>query len=118
MIEKNFNKQEERKTILQEIENLIDQSPEKVEAEFLRTANTWLDCFIDRLFPIETYLNMPSAQTEIGNAEQHQDILNKLEELKEKVNVLKEQYPNQDTIPPDNIKEELFNSLRNILNND
>lgn len=116
-MEKNFNQLEQRKTIFEEIENIINQSPETVEAEFLRTANTWLDCFIDRLFPIETYLNMKSAPADIGTSEQHQDILNRLEELKERVTVLKEQYPNQDTIPPDDIKEELFNSLKNILNN-
>lgn len=115
MIEGNPKKSEEQKTILAEIEGIIDQSPEKVEVEFLRTANTWLDCFIDRLFPIETYLNIKTTAEEFGSAEEYQSALSRLEELKDIVLNLKEQYPNQDTIPPDDVKEELFTSLKNII---
>lgn len=115
MIEKNFNQQEDRKTILEEIESVIEQSPEKVEAEFIRTANTWLDCFTSRLFPIETYLTMQSASQEFNSDEAYQGALGRLEELKGMVLDLKEEYPNQDTIPPDDIKEKLFTSLKNII---
>lgn len=115
MIERYSSQPEKSITILQEIENVVEQSPEKVEAEFLRTANTWLDCFISRLFALETYLSIESAKEEMGSEKDYQRILGRLEELKEKIDILKEQYPTQDTIPPDEIKEELFQDLKNII---
>ncbi|MEK7072063.1 MAG: hypothetical protein AAB969_00680, partial [Patescibacteria group bacterium] len=62
-----------------------------------------------------TYLNIESAKAEIGSDRDYQKTLGRLEELKEKIDLLKEQYPTQDTIPPDEIKEELFESLKNII---
>ena len=106
---------EKPKSILEEIQEIIDKSPEKIEEEFKRTTNTWLDCFISRLFPIETYLSLRNAKAEVGSDEKYQDISIRLEDLKEKVADLKEQYPDKNTIPPEEAKKELFENLRNLI---
>ena len=108
-----FEKPKE-KTVVEELREKIINSPTAVEAEFERTDNIWLDCFTTRIFVIETYLEV-SKNRELLSSQQYQEARRKLEELKEFHRNLLSQYPNKDTIPPDEIKRELFKRL-DILN--
>ncbi|MBI2065045.1 MAG: hypothetical protein HYT62_03280 [Candidatus Yanofskybacteria bacterium] len=96
------------------IRNNIANAPTEVEAEFSRTANTWLECFGSRIFQIETYLDMNSTRTDLSE-EQYGQAEAKLAELKELHAQFKQQYPDRDTIPPEEVKQELFRKL-DILN--
>lgn len=101
------------KTGIDLIRENIRNAPVAVEAEFERTDNIWLDCFTSRIFQIETYLDLKNTRESL-TPEQYQKAQRMLEELKEFHRNLLDQYPSKDTIPPDDIKQELFKRL-NIL---
>lgn len=107
------NPQEEVQTGVNVIREKIRNSPDAVEAEFERTNNTWLDCFTTRIFVIETHLDSRKTREELS-PDQHQEAERKIQELKEFHRGLLDKYPNKDTIPPDDVKQELFRRL-NIL---
>ncbi len=98
------------KTRLEELQEVIINSGAAIESEFGRTANDWLSCFGSRVFIIETYLDMKKVK-ELIAPEKHQEALLKLESLKERLHELKQKYPNKETVPPENIKQELLDSL-------
>ena len=102
------------KTCIERIRDNVNNAPTAVEAEFERTDNIWLDCFTSRIFQIETYLEISKERNEGLSEEQYQSAKLKLEELKEFHRALLKQYPNKDTVPPDDVKAELFKRL-NIL---
>lgn len=104
----NFESQEKNR--LDELKESIRNAPERIEAEFQRTQNTWLECFGGSIFVVETYLASPKLQT-LLSPEQHQKALDKIEELKNRHFELKAQYPDKDTIPPEEIKKELLDKL-------
>ena len=101
------------KTRVEEITNAILNSTKHIEEEFQKTANSWLECFGSRIFVIETLLYGKRSETELG-AEKYNVAIKKLEALKEKHYDLKQQYPDKNTIPPDEIKQELLTML-NVL---
>ncbi|MDO8582304.1 MAG: hypothetical protein Q7S16_05540 [bacterium] len=106
---KNFENQQP-KTHAEEARDVILKSPEQIEEQFRRTANSWLACFGSRVFAIETYLFGKKVEDELGS-EKYNAVLQKLEALKQKLYDLKQQYPDKHTIPPDEIKQELLNLL-------
>ena len=95
---------------LTELQAAISNSPEAIQAEFSRTANDWLSCFGSRVFLIETYLSSKKLEILLP-VEQYQGILAKLERLKDRLSELKKQYPDKNTIPSDEIKQELLAAL-------
>lgn len=105
---KNF--EQSPKTRVAEATDAIVKSPEQIENEFLRTANSWLACFGTRVFVIETYLDGKQAATELGS-ERYHVVQERIEALKEKLHDLREQYPEKDPSPPDAIKQELLAML-------
>ena len=88
----------------------ISSGAEGIKAEFQRTKNSWLACFGGRLDAIETYLSSEKAKNEF-ETEEYNAVQEKLETLKRRVNNLKQQYPNRNTVPPDEIKQELLDML-------
>ncbi len=102
----NFEKQP-LKTRVQEAKEAILKSPEQIEAEFQRTANSWLECFGSRVFAVETFLFGQKAESELG-AEKYKEVHEKLEALKLWLNELKERYPDKSTPPPYDIKQQLL----------
>ena len=108
-----FEKPKE-KSGLELIRENIANAPVAVEEEFLRTANSWLECFGSRIFQIELYLGLKNTKADLS-AEKYQEAEIKLEQLKEYHVTLKERFPNKDTTPPDAVKKELFVKL-DILN--
>jgi RNA binding exosome subunit len=100
-------------TRYEEIKTAIARSAEEIEEEFSRTANSWLACFGNRISIIETYLDNQKVAAEIGE-EKYLQANARLEDLKQRLFDLKEQYPDKDTIPPTIIKQELLTKL-NIL---
>jgi hypothetical protein len=108
-----MEKLEQQKSRDQMVKELINRAPQRIEEEFNRTTNTWLECFGSSIFQIETYLDMDKLKEEIG-AEKHKNAITKLEELKNRHHSLKQQYPDKDTIPPENMKQELL-ALLNVF---
>lgn len=100
-------KEQTRLDVLQE---KIHEAAPRIEAEFARTANSWLDCFGSSVFVIETYLSSPKLQL-LLSIEQYQRALKRVEGLKEELHELRQRYPVKETIPPTNIKEELLHKL-------
>lgn len=98
---------------LEIVSDIIKNSREAVEREFARSANDWLSCFGSQVFVIETYLTTEKAEQELG-VEKFKDIEVKLEGLKSRLLELKKIYPKKDTIPPDQIKDELMRMLNVI----
>jgi hypothetical protein len=95
---------------LEELQELIARAAPLIEAEFSRTANSWLNCFGSKVFQVETYLSSPKVE-ELLSQEAYQRALSNAEALKERLHELKEQYPDKATVPPDEIKQELLQAL-------
>ncbi|MFA5358224.1 MAG: hypothetical protein WC310_00165 [Patescibacteria group bacterium] len=110
MIKEPSPSSEQTKTSLQEAQDAIMNSSTKIEEEFARTSNSWMACFGTRVFIIETYLSSKEVKNEVGIAK-YTAIIKRLEDLKQRLYELKEQYPSQDTVPPNNIKQELLEML-------
>ena len=104
-----FEKPKE-KSGLEFIRENIANAPIAVEEEFSRTANSWLECFGSRIFQMELYLGLKNTRADLST-EKYREAEIKLEQLKECHATLQEHFPNKDTIPPDDIKKELFNKL-------
>ncbi|MDD3102033.1 MAG: hypothetical protein PHE59_02720 [Patescibacteria group bacterium] len=109
----NFEKQSSENRI-NEIKNTISKSSEGIEKEFQRTVNSWLACFTSRVFAIEIMMSDKKVEDELG-LEKYNTAQEKLEILKQKLFDLKQQYPDRNTVPPDEIKQELLEML-DILN--
>jgi quinol monooxygenase YgiN len=107
-IEKEQNHLE--KTRLEELQEKIASAPGRIESEFARTGNSWLACFGSSVFVIETYLSSPKLER-LLSPEQYQRAAQKLEELKDQLYRLKQQYPDRATMPPDDVKNELLRKL-------
>ncbi|EKD56118.1 MAG: hypothetical protein ACD_58C00296G0010 [uncultured bacterium] len=107
------NEQELKKDVLEKIRSLINQSPEKMAQELIRSPETtWLSCFNTRLFIISLTLD---SDKELGINEKNQ-IEKKLNELSKKVRMVDKKYfDNKITELPDEIKNELLNDLINLL---
>ena len=97
-------------TRLEEAQEAIANSASAIESEFSRTANDWLSCFGSRAFIVETYLSSPKVE-KLLSSEDYQSALGRMEKLKERLSGLREQYPNKETVPPENIKQELLGIL-------
>ena len=54
------------KTRLEQLQEVIQNAPQGIEAEFERTPNDWLSCFGSKIFVIETFLQSPKVQELIG----------------------------------------------------
>jgi len=104
---------QKEKNRLEELQDLIINAPERIENEFSRTANDWLSCFGSSVFQVETYLSSPKVKA-LLSTEKYELAEKRIEELKEKLYQLKEQYSDKETIPPEDIKRELITEL-NIL---
>lgn len=102
-----------QKNSLEELQKTITDAASDIETELDRTANDWLSCFGSVIFRIEIYLHMRMTKKLLPE-EKHQQAQLKLGQLKERLHKLKKQYPEKETVPPDEIKQELLDAL-NIL---
>lgn len=93
----------EPKTRLEELREVVANSPQAIEAEFNRTPNSWLECFGSRAFVVDTYL-WSKKLAELLSPEEYQRALSRAGQLKERLYELKKQYPEKETVPPDKIK--------------
>lgn len=100
----------EHKSRIDEAKDAIRSSSLKIEDEFKRSANSWMACFGSRVFVVETYLASDKVESEIGS-EKYIAIMDKLTILKERLFSLKDQFPDKNTVPPENIKQELLKML-------
>lgn len=104
------SEQRQEKTRLDELREKIDGARARIESEFTRTENSWLECFGSSVFVIETYLSSPKLEALLSR-EQYKHALQRMDGLKEKLFELKKQYPDKNTVLPDNIKESLLQEL-------
>jgi hypothetical protein len=111
MVEIQESKQEENR--LEQLRGVIANAGAAIEEEFGRTANDWLSCFGSCVFRVDIYLYSRKVQ-ELLPPEKYEEALSKLERLKEKLYELKKQYPDKETVPPDDIKRGLLKEL-NVL---
>jgi len=109
---------EQQKTGLESIRAIILGAPESIRDELARTSdmNDWMHCFGSCIFAIELCLAIPGVKEEIGS-ENSQKINQQLKALEERIAELRKNYPEKRGVPqeiPENIQEELLNSLRAI----
>jgi len=105
-------KPQEQLSYVDEAKRVITTASDRIEEEFEKTKNTWMDCFGSSIFVVETYLGSNKGITELGN--KFTKINQNLEKLKERYFELKKLYPDKNNIPPDEIKQELL-SILNVL---
>lgn len=98
---------------IEEARDVIQRAAQRIEDEFARSKNSWLECFGSSIFVLETYLDSDKVKLEVGEAAFFK-IMQKLNDLKERHHELKQDYPDKETVPPDNIKKELLDKL-NVL---
>lgn len=96
------------------IKNAVANSQAAIENECSRTTNTWLECFGSRIFNIECDLDSRVFGSEVGLDKQKQ-CLERVEEIKERLYDLKNEYPDKTQVVPDDIKTELLGMLDNLL---
>lgn len=94
------------KSRIEEAKKVILNASSEIEKEFKGTANSWLACFGSCVFQIEIYLFGKKAESELGGKDNI--IQEKIENLKQRLYDLKQQYPDKNTVPPDEIKQELL----------
>lgn len=104
------------KNILELLRDTIATAPERTEAEFARTQNSWMACFSSSVFVVETYLGISTMKAFL-TPEQLKRADGKLESLKQEVWNLKQQYPEKNTTPPGETKNDLLEKL-NVLKED
>ena len=113
-----MNKGEEQphleKTIGEIIKEQLETAPARVQDEFERTGNTWLECFGSIIFQQECLLDLRKTKAQFG-IERVEEALQDMQKLKEFHKQLKDKYPTKDTIPSTEIKAELFKKV-NVLN--
>jgi len=107
------NLTEQPKSCVIEARDVILRAPQRIEGEFKKSGNTWLECFGSSLFALETYLDSKKAEEELGT-EKYSVVMEKIKTLKDKLFDLKEQYPEKTTTLPDETKQELLEML-NVL---
>lgn len=107
MIERERQQQLSR---VEEAKRVIREAPINIENEFNRTANSWLACLGSVIFALETYLDSDKVKSEVGEQE-YGRIMKNLEGLKEKHYDLKQEYPDKETIPPEEIRQELLDMI-------
>jgi len=101
------------KNQLDELKEIIAGSASAIDREYARTANSWLACFGSRVFLVESLIHNKESKRALPS-EKLQEARSQLENLKEKLATLKEQYPDKETVPPVEIKQDLLKEL-NIL---
>ena len=106
-------KSQEQLSRVEEAKGVISRAVQHIEDEFVRSKNSWLECFGSSIFALETYLDSDKVKTEVGD-ETFIEIMKKLNDLKNHHNELKQTYPDKETVPPDEIKKELLVKL-NVL---
>lgn len=97
----------ENENFLNLMKEVISQSATGIEEEFTRTANSWVACFVGNLDPLDMYLSLAKKRGQISQ-EEYERLNQKIENLKSKAFLLREQYPDKETIPPDTVKQELL----------
>lgn len=98
---------------LEELKEAINNAPQRIEDEFKRTVNPWLSCFKSSIFVVETYFDSQKIK-ELLLTDDYSEAKERLEKLKERVFQLEEKYPIKNSLPPEEIRQELLNKL-NIL---
>lgn len=95
---------------LDHLRGIIQNAQRSIAGEFARTVNSWLECFGSCVFQVETYLASSKVRV-VLSPEKYTIAEKRLEDLKEKLHHLKEQYPNKQPVPPENIQQELLAEL-------
>jgi hypothetical protein len=98
---------------VEEARGVISHAAQRIEDEFARSRNSWLECFGSSIFALETYLDSDKVKDGVGDAE-FTKIMQKLNDLKVRHDELKQTYPDKETVPPEDIKQELLIKL-NVL---
>ncbi len=101
------------KSEISELKECIQNSPEAIEEEFARTENDWLSCFSSRIISVETWLQ--NKEIERVLAEKNDEVKLKLEALKDQVLVLRREYFTKDKQVPQDTKQELLDQLSGLL---
>lgn len=104
----------EKKSALEELKENIKGAKEGIEREFSKGFNSWPACFGSRVFQAETYLSIKPVREELGQ-DKYKEARGKLEDLKTQLQKLKEEYPEANTIPPEETREEFIKKLKEIL---
>jgi len=100
----------QEKNKLEELKGIIKNAPRSTEEEFLNTTNSWLACFTSNVFAVEIYLDSPQVKG-LLSVEQNFKFNETMEELKMRLDQLKELYSAREDVPPEDIKQELLNKL-------
>ncbi len=98
---------------VEEARGVIQRAAQRIEDEFARSRNSWLECFGSSIFALENYLDSDKVKLEVGEVV-FAEIMQKLNNLKERHYELKQAYPDKENVPPNDIKKELLVKL-NVL---
>lgn len=102
----------QEKPALDFLKDFIRRAPERTEKEFQRTSNPWMACFASNVFVIEARMHLHSDELKNALSEEgYRKAQEKLQKLKERFFMLKGQYPDRHTDPPDDLKGQLMDQL-------
>lgn len=95
---------------LEEIKASVRNVRSGIEAEYARTTNSWMECAGSRAFQLECFLDSEKAEQELGK-DVCESLRTKLARAIDRLIELKRQYPDKQTEPPAEIKEEMISLL-------
>ena len=103
-----------QETRLSELNDLIGGMRAGIEREYAKGGNSWAACVGSRVFQLETVLH----GTWSGDTSVPEDKLalakERIEAFKYKLADLKRDYPERDSVPPQDVQEEIIREL-NVL---
>jgi len=97
----------------EEIKTIIAGAPEMIKNEFKTSPAIWINCFGSIVFSL-SLLFLSARKREILPEEEYNKVSEKISKLKERFRGLQKEYPHKDTVPSEELQQELLKSL-NIL---
>ena len=97
------------------LEEVIHNASRDIEAEMMRSSNTWLSCFNTILGRLMMRVELEKIIPEGGAGPSDDPRVFCIRELSNKVRILRDQYPTRDLPVHQNVKDELFADLKEIF---
>ncbi len=107
------NKPEIPKSDIEKLKGISKIARARIEKEFAETANSWPACVGSMAFVLETMLLSGSVEEELG-PNKYEMVMEKIENLKSRLDELFNKYPQKENAVPEETKEEVYRTIETI----
>lgn len=96
------------------VKELAEGAADRLKAEYERSANNWLSCFMTQLQVVINKLEIMEMKGTLS-ADKFEAIHEQWLVLVERARALRPSYPTRADIPPQDIQDELFGALNDLV---